>query len=64
MTPVQQTETLLIEVLMSALDARENAKRCSSSMLVYLADMMVQRAKDELETVKGCQARIADCEEA
>jgi len=49
---LQHTETLLLETLLSALDARESAKRCGSSMLVYLGDMMVQRTRDELEALK------------
>lgn len=52
---LQNTETLLLETLLSGLDARENAKKGGSPMLVYLADMLVQRTRQELETVKTMQ---------
>lgn len=49
---VQETETLLLETLMSALDARESARRGGSTMLVYFADMMVRRTREELEELR------------
>ena len=48
----QETEVLLLETLLSALDARESARGSGSTMLVYLADMLVQRAREELEAIK------------
>ena len=44
----QQTEALLLETLLSGLDARESAKQAGSQMLVYLANMLVQRVREEL----------------
>ena len=49
----QETETRLIEALLSALDAREAAKLSGSAMLVYLADMLVQRTREELDALKS-----------
>ena len=48
-TDVQEAETLLIETLLSALDARESARLGGSSMLVHLADMLVHRVREELD---------------
>lgn len=45
----QQVETLLLETILSGLDARESAGRAGSTMLVYLADMLVERARQELD---------------
>jgi hypothetical protein len=42
------TETSVLETLLSGLDALESARRSGSHMLVYLADMLVQRAREEL----------------
>ena len=47
------TEALLLETLLSGLDARESAKSSGSHLLIYLADMLVQRARDELDAVKA-----------
>ena len=45
-------ETLLIEVLLSALDARESARASEAPLLLYLAEMLVQRAREELDIIK------------
>lgn len=49
---LRQKETLLIEALLSALDARESARAANASMLLYLSDILVQRAREELDIVK------------
>ena len=41
-------ETSLLEALRFGLDARESAKRAGSPLLVYLADMLIERAREEL----------------
>ena len=51
-----ETEVFMIEVLISALDARESAKLSGSTMLVYLADMLVQITREELEAMKPAKA--------
>ena len=52
----QEKEVFLLETLLSGLDAREAAKRSGSAMLVYLADMLVQRTREELEATKPVKA--------
>ena len=42
-------ETLLIEILLSSLDLRATARDVDSPMLVYLAEMLVRRTREELE---------------
>ena len=54
----RHTETLLREVLFSALDACSSARASGSPTLVYLADMMVQCARAELYALRG--KRVAD----
>ena len=44
----QTPETRLLETLRFGLDARESAKRAGSPLLVYLADMLIERAREEL----------------
>ena len=42
-------ETLLIEMLLTSLDLRANAATADSPMLVYLADLLVRRTREELD---------------
>lgn len=49
---LQHKETLLLEALLSGLDARESARAAKTPMLVYLADLLIQRAREELEAVR------------
>lgn len=49
---LQHKETLLLEILLSGLDARESGRRAKAPMLVYLAELLVQRAREELEAVR------------
>ena len=50
MTPdTQQRETLLIEILQSGLDLRDKASAARAPMLVYLADLIARRAREELD---------------
>lgn len=49
---LQHRETLLLEVLLSALDARESAKEARAPMLIYLSDLLVTRAREELEDIR------------
>ena len=59
----QKTEALLLETLLSGLDARESARESGSHLLVYLADMLVQRAREELDAMKSashpCSSSVA-----
>ncbi len=57
---LQHRETLLLETLLSSLDARESAKEARSSMLIYLADLMVTRAREELEKVRIALDRLGE----
>lgn len=50
---VQHKETHLLEILISGLDARESAKSAASPMLLYLAEMIVLRAREELGSLGG-----------
>ena len=52
---LQQRGVFLLETLLSGLDARESAKCSGSLMLVYLADMLVQRAREELDAGKPAE---------
>ena len=49
---LQHKETLLLEILLSGLDAREGARTARMPMLVYLADLLICRVREELETVR------------
>ena len=49
-------ETHLIEVLLSGLDARESARGAASPLLVYLADMVVERSLLELAELRSASA--------
>ncbi len=49
---LQHKETLLIEALLSGLDARESAKAADAGMLLYLAELLVQRVRDELAEIR------------
>ena len=51
-TDLQSRETLLVEILLSALDARTSAKAASSEMLLYLADLLVHRVREELQEIR------------
>ncbi len=51
-----QKETLLIEILLSGLDLRANATQVGSPMLTYLTDLLVMRAREELEKVAAAQS--------
>ena len=53
MTPaaVPPKETLLIEMLLCGLDLRANAAEAGSPMLVYLADLLVMRTREELDMI-------------
>ncbi len=55
---LQHRETLLLEVLLSGLDSRESAKEARSSMLIYLSDLLVTRAREELEKVRVAIDRL------
>lgn len=49
----QEAETFVIETLLSALDARESARAGGSTMLVHLAEMLAQRAREELDALRS-----------
>ena len=49
---LQHRETLLIELLLSSLDARETARASGSTMLTYLSNLLVEQAHRELEEVR------------
>lgn len=49
--PGQPKETLLIEMLLCGLDLRANAGAAGSPMLVYLADLLVMRTREELDMI-------------
>ena len=49
----QRRETHLIEVLLSGLDARESARAAASPLLLYLTDMVVERARLELAELRS-----------
>ena len=54
-------EILLREVLFSALDSSRGARSVGSPVLIYLTDMMVQRARAELYDLRAhCNANQAD----
>lgn len=59
-TDQRNQETLLIETLLSGLDAREAAKTAGTPMLVYLADLLVQRTRIELEALRGTTVPAPD----
>ena len=52
-TPIsmRQKETLLIEMLLCGLDLRSNAGVVGSPMLVYLADLLIMRTREELDMI-------------
>jgi hypothetical protein len=50
-TALQRKETLLIEMLLSSLDLRNNAQAVGSPMLTQLADLLVARAREELDRI-------------
>lgn len=47
----RQRELLLIEILQTGLDLRDKAAAAQAPMLVYLADLLVKRASEELEAI-------------
>jgi hypothetical protein len=49
---LQRRETLLLETILSGLDARESAKAVPSPMLLYLSELLIERARQELERVR------------
>lgn len=49
---LQHRETLVLETMLSGLDARESAKAAASPMLIYLTELLTQRAREELEEVR------------
>lgn len=49
---LQHQETLLLEQLLSSLDTRETARATGSTMLTYLANLVVQQTHKELEEVR------------
>ena len=53
---LRRKETLLIEALLSALDARESARAANAPMLLYLSEMLVHRTREELEAIKDLEA--------
>ena len=52
-TDLQHRETLLIELLLSSLDTRETSRAAGSTMLSYLADLLVQQAHKELDEMRA-----------
>lgn len=50
---LQHRETLLIEHLLTSLDSRETARATGSTMLGYLADLLVEQSRKELEEVRA-----------
>lgn len=57
---LQHRETLLLEALLSGLDARESAREAAAPMLHYLAELMVKRAREELEEVRVAIERLGE----
>ena len=51
--PARMREMLLIEILQAGLDLREKAEAAEAPMLVYLADLLARRAREELEAIDG-----------
>ncbi len=49
---LQHRETLLIELLLSSLDARETARGSGSTLLTYLSNLVVEQTHKELEEVR------------
>lgn len=52
MHDLQHKETLMLETLLLALDARENAKQTGTPLLLYVTELLVQRTRDELRFVR------------
>ncbi len=52
-TLLAHKETLLIEILLSSLDVRTSAEAAEMPMLIYLADLLVKRTREELDRVGG-----------
>lgn len=46
-----EKEAILIEMLLSSLDLRANAAQAGSPMLSYLVDLLVMRAREELQAI-------------
>lgn len=55
-------ETLLIEILLGGLDLRANATMVGSPMLTYLTDLLVMRAREELEKVAHAPTTLGERE--
>ena len=49
---LRHKETLVLETLMSGLDARETARGAADPMLLYLSEMLIERAHQYLATIR------------
>ena len=49
-------ETVLIEILLNGLDLRANAALVGSPMLSHLTNLLVMRAREELDMIAGAEA--------
>jgi hypothetical protein len=52
--------TLLTEVLLSGLEARERAREAGSSFLAYISELLIERTRDELCDVEAALATVPD----
>lgn len=57
---MQHQETLLIELLLSSLDVRETSRAVGSTMLTYLADLLVQQTHKELEEARTAMLTLGN----